>query len=58
MVTDRRPGAGSLYRLDPDGSVHTVLRGVTISNGLDWSPDGVLAYYNDTETYRGRCVRR
>jgi sugar lactone lactonase YvrE len=28
-----------------------VLEGVTISNGLDWSPDGSLAYYNDTDTF-------
>jgi sugar lactone lactonase YvrE len=52
MAIDRRPGAGSLYRLDPDRSVQKVVGGVTISNGLDWSPDGALAYYNDTETYR------
>ena len=25
--------------------------GVTVSNGLEWSPDGTLAYYNDTATY-------
>jgi sugar lactone lactonase YvrE len=52
MAYDRRPGAGALYRLDPDGSVHIVFEDVTISNGLDWSPDGSRAYYNDTETYR------
>jgi hypothetical protein len=41
------------YRLDPDLSVVVVvLDGVTISNGLDWSPDGSRAYYTDTETYR------
>lgn len=50
MAYDRRPGAAALYRLDPDGSVTTVLSGVTISNGLDWSPDGTRAYYNDTAT--------
>jgi sugar lactone lactonase YvrE len=50
MAYDRAPGAGALYRLDPDGSVRSVVDGVTISNGLDWSPDGSLAYYNDTET--------
>jgi sugar lactone lactonase YvrE len=32
--------------------VHVVLEGVTISNGLDWSPDGSRAYYNDTATGR------
>lgn len=52
MAYDKRPGAGALYRLDPDGSVQVVLQGVTISNGLEWSPDGSLAYYNDTDTYR------
>jgi sugar lactone lactonase YvrE len=52
MAYDREPGGGSLYRFDPDGSVHTVIEHVTISNGLDWSPDGSLAYYNDTETHR------
>ncbi|MDX6255792.1 MAG: hypothetical protein QOJ11_2126 [Frankiales bacterium] len=45
-------GAASLYRLDADGSVTTVLGGLTVSNGLEWSPDGTLAYYNDTPTHR------
>jgi sugar lactone lactonase YvrE len=52
MAYDQRPGAASIYRLDPDGSVHVVLEDVTVSNGLDWSPDGSRAYYNDTATYR------
>ena len=52
MAYDQRPGAGTMYRLDPDGSVRTVLDAVTVSNGLDWSPDGSLAYYNDTATHR------
>jgi sugar lactone lactonase YvrE len=52
MAYDKRPGGAALYRLDPDGAVAVVLEGVTISNGLDWSPDGSLAYYNDTETGR------
>jgi sugar lactone lactonase YvrE len=43
-------GAAALYRLDPDGSVTVVLRDLTISNGLAWSPDGTLAYFNDTKT--------
>src|ERR671916_447776 len=52
MAYDQRPGAGALYRLDPDGSVRVVLEKVTISHGLEWSPDGSRAYYNDTPTHR------
>ena len=52
MAYDKQPGAGTLYRLDPDRSVQVVLEHVTVSNGLDWSPDGSLAYYNDTDTGR------
>ena len=29
-----------------------MLDGVTISNGLEWSPDGSRAYYDDTATHR------
>jgi sugar lactone lactonase YvrE len=49
---DLKPGAGSLHRLDPDGSTTVVIDDVTISNGLGWSPDGSLAYYVDTATDR------
>lgn len=52
MAYDQRTGAGSLYRLGADGSVSVAMTGVTISNGLEWSPDGTLAYYNDTPTGR------
>jgi sugar lactone lactonase YvrE len=52
MAYDQAPGRGALYRLDPDGAVRRILDGVTISNGLDWSPDGSLAYYDDTATHR------
>jgi sugar lactone lactonase YvrE len=52
MAYDKTPGAAALYRLDPDGSTRVVVEHVTISNGLEWSPDGSLAYYNDTDTYR------
>ncbi len=52
MAYDERAGASSLYRLDRDGAVSTVVIGVTISNGLAWSPDGGTAYYIDTPTHR------
>jgi sugar lactone lactonase YvrE len=50
MALDARPGAGSLYRFDPDGSVHTMVRDVTVSNGLTWSLDNRTFYYIDTPT--------
>ena len=50
VANDQTPGAASLYRLDPDGSTDLVLSGATVSNGLEWNPDGSLAYYNDTST--------
>ncbi len=43
------PGATSaLYRLDPDGSIHTMETGVTTANGLGWSPDGKTMYFTDS----------
>jgi sugar lactone lactonase YvrE len=45
-------GAGTLYRLDPDGTVHVTLRNVTISNGLQWNRDGDSVFYIDTPTGR------
>lgn len=52
MAYDQAPGAAALYRLDPDRSVRVALDGVTISNGIEWSPDGTAVYYNDTPTGR------
>jgi sugar lactone lactonase YvrE len=48
MAMDARPGQGTLYRLDPDGRVHTMVTPVGISNGLDWSLDGRTMYYIDS----------
>ena len=39
---------GALYRLDPDGRVHTLETGIGISNGLCWSPDGRTMYFADS----------
>ena len=41
-------GEGSLYRLEPDGSAVEVLAGISLSNGIDWSPDGRTMYHVDT----------
>jgi sugar lactone lactonase YvrE len=52
MAYDARRGAGSLYRLDPDGTAEEVLSGVTISNGIDWDPSGRWCYYVDSPERR------
>jgi sugar lactone lactonase YvrE len=49
MAYDSARGRGSLYRLAPDGAVATMLTGVTVSNGLCWSPGGSRAYYVDSD---------
>jgi sugar lactone lactonase YvrE len=39
-----------LFRYDPDGSLHVVLTGLTVSNGLGWSPDQKTFYLTDSPT--------
>ena len=51
LVTGWRVGdysAGGLLRVDPDGSIETLLTDVRGANGLDWSPDGQTFYYIDS----------
>jgi sugar lactone lactonase YvrE len=48
LAEDFSPGAGALYRLERDGRVEIVLDGLTISNGMDWSPDGAIMYLADS----------
>jgi len=43
---------GRLYRLDTDGSLHVVLEGITVSNGLGFTPDRRHMYYTDTRPRR------
>jgi sugar lactone lactonase YvrE len=50
MAYDKSPGVGVLYRLELDGSISTVLTGLTIPNGIGWSPDGAVMYFNDSGT--------
>ncbi|WP_116451973.1 SMP-30/gluconolactonase/LRE family protein [Blastococcus litoris] len=52
MAYDQTPGAAAMHRLDPDGTVRRVFGDLTVSNGLEWSPDGSLAYFADTATHR------
>ena len=50
MAYDESPGAGTLYRLELDGRCSTVLTGLTISNGIGWSPGGETMYLSDSGT--------
>lgn len=52
MAYDEAPGAGTLYRFDPDRSVHPVLADLTIPNGLQWTADGRTVLHVDTPTDR------
>lgn len=46
------PGSSSaLYRMDPDRSVTRIRTGVTVSNGIDWSPDARTMYFTDSRRH-------
>jgi sugar lactone lactonase YvrE len=51
MALDEAPGVAALYRY-ADGVLDRMLDGVTLSNGLGWSPDGTRMYYVDSLGYR------
>ncbi len=42
---------GSLYRIDPGGTVRRIFKGVIVSNGITFSPDGKTLYFTDTRRY-------
>jgi len=39
---------GSLFRIEPDLSIHRAADGITLSNGIAWSPDDRTMYYCDS----------
>ena len=55
MAYDEAPGAGSLYRVDTDGTVTRVLADITITNGPAFTADGRRMYLADS---RGRLHLR
>lgn len=44
----KNTGSATLWRLDPDHSVHCAFPGVTNSNGIVWSADSRTCWYIDT----------
>jgi sugar lactone lactonase YvrE len=40
---------GGLFRLDPDGTVHHLVDGLIVSNGLAWGPDGRTMLHSDSK---------
>jgi sugar lactone lactonase YvrE len=52
MAYDEAAGRGALYCLEPDHTTRLMFSGVTVSNGLEWAPDGSRAYYVDSPTQR------
>ena len=48
MRLDASAPAGSLYRIDASSTATVMDGGFTVSNGLDWSPDGRRLYFADS----------
>jgi L-arabinonolactonase len=43
-------GRGSLYRYDPDGTLHRMFGNIEVPNGLAFSPDGTTLHFCDSPT--------
>lgn len=52
MSLTEEPCAGSLYRIDTNGQYAVQISGVSISNGMAWSPDQTVFYFIDTPSFR------
>jgi sugar lactone lactonase YvrE len=49
-LSDQKPVPGSLFRVDPDGTVTKLWDGIEVTNGLGFSPDRKLLYHADSTT--------
>jgi sugar lactone lactonase YvrE len=45
---NERDAIGGVFVIDTDHTVTPVAGGVTVGNGLDWSPDGATLYFTDS----------
>jgi sugar lactone lactonase YvrE len=48
VALDKKPGAGALYRLDAGPEAIRLLDGLTVANGLGWSPDSCTLWFADS----------
>ncbi|WP_295812555.1 SMP-30/gluconolactonase/LRE family protein [uncultured Nitratireductor sp.] len=48
MRLDASKATGGLYRITPEGVVSRKESGITVANGMDWSPDRRTFYFVDT----------
>ncbi len=56
LALEGTPHVCNLWRLEADLSVHKMLDGVSVSNGIVWDSDRTCMYYVDTPTRRiDRC---
>ena len=51
MAISEKANAGSVYMIEKDLSHSVKIEGVTISNGMAWSPDNKTFYFIDTPTF-------
>ena len=49
-LDDSGSANGTLYRLDPDLSLHKMDSGIKVSNGIGWSPDNKTMYFSDSRS--------
>jgi sugar lactone lactonase YvrE len=57
MQLDTKPKTGSLYCVDQGFRVQQVLTGLTIANGMGWSPAGEYMYFIDSADHNVKRYR-
>lgn len=48
ILKGRRPGPSSIRHLAADGTLSVLREGLTFANGLSFSPDGAMLYFNES----------
>lgn len=52
LSLDQRPGEAALFAIEGTGQIRRALSGISLSNGLGWSPAGDIFYHIDTPSHR------